>query len=45
MELLAQNCGKPLKQLLDILEGDLIAWRAGAPPSDDMTMLVVRRTN
>ena len=43
MALLAENCGKPLKQLLDILEGELIAWRAGAPPSDDMTMLVIRR--
>jgi serine phosphatase RsbU (regulator of sigma subunit) len=45
MTLLAQNCSKPLKQLLDILEGELIAWRAGAPPSDDMTMLVLRRTD
>jgi sigma-B regulation protein RsbU (phosphoserine phosphatase) len=45
MALLAQNCGKPLKQLLDTLEGELITWRGDAPPSDDMTMLVIRRTD
>jgi phosphoserine phosphatase RsbU/P len=43
MNLLAENCEKPLKQLLDILESELIAWREGAPPSDDMTLLVIRR--
>ena len=43
MTLLAENCDKPLKQLLDFLESDLITWREGAPPSDDMTLLVIRR--
>jgi len=43
MPLLAENCGKPLNQMLNILEAELIAWRAGTPLSDDMTILVIRR--
>ena len=43
MALLAENCGKPLNQMLNILEAELIAWRAGTPLSDDMTILVIRR--
>jgi sigma-B regulation protein RsbU (phosphoserine phosphatase) len=41
--LLAQNCGKPLPELLDTLERGIGDWRGGAPPSDDTTMLVIRR--
>ncbi|HVP21996.1 MAG TPA: GAF domain-containing protein [Anaerolineaceae bacterium] len=41
--LLAQNCGKPLQELLDTLESALGDWRGGAPPSDDTTILVLRR--
>ncbi len=41
--LLAENCGKPLPELLDTLEDGISAWRGGAPPSDDTTMLVIRR--
>jgi serine phosphatase RsbU (regulator of sigma subunit) len=41
--MLADNCGKPLQELLDTLEYGLSAWRGGAPPSDDTTMLIIRR--
>jgi sigma-B regulation protein RsbU (phosphoserine phosphatase) len=41
--LLAENCGMPLNELVNMLENSLAEWREGAPPSDDTTLLVIRR--
>ncbi len=42
-KLLAENCDMPLNELVAVLENSLNAWREGAMPSDDTTLLVVRR--
>ncbi len=41
--LLADNCGMPLDDLVSTLEKSLNEWREGAMPSDDTTLLVIRR--
>ncbi len=41
--LLAENCGMPLNELVEKLENSLVEWREDAMPSDDTTLLVLRR--
>lgn len=40
--ILRLNIHKSVNELLDILEASLIAFREGAPPTDDVTMVAIR---
>jgi len=43
MNVLAEAAAMPARDLVDVVNSRLVAHSAGAPPSDDITMIAVRR--
>lgn len=44
LELLRESCGRPAREVVERAIETLAGWTAGAPPGDDLTLAVARRT-
>ena len=43
-EILREGRGRPLPEVIETAKAAVAAWRGGAPPEDDVTLVLARRT-